>query len=114
MSVVYVKDIIQSKIAVSPEKGELLFKYLFAHISEKKYVNLSFQGIDDITTAFLNKAIGNLYNHFSSEILNRHLSITEIDDLDKYLLQKVISRAKCDLNSDSQLSAEIDEVLENE
>lgn len=114
MSIVYVKDIIQSKIAVSPEKGKLLYEYLFAHIDGENHVKLSFEGIDDLTTAFLNKAIGNLYNHFSSEKLNRYLSITEIDDLDKYLLNKVIFRAKIDLNSDAKLSSEFDEVLGNE
>lgn len=114
MNNVQVKDIIQTKIAVSPEKGEILFNYLFKQISNNICVYLSFRGIEDLTTAFLNKAIGNLYNHFSSETLNQCLKITEIDDLDKYLLKKVISRAKLDVKSDSQLSSEIDEVFDNE
>lgn len=111
---VYVKDIINSKIAISPEKGELLFGYLFKQIRKNNSINLSFDGIEDLTTAFLNKAIGNLYNHFSSEVLNKNLSIKDLDDLDKYLLNKVISRAKIDINTDSQFTSEIDEVLENE
>lgn len=114
MDIVYVKDIIKSKIAVSPDKGVILYRFLANSISENNKVKLSFDGVDDITTAFLNKAIGNLYNHFSSEILNENLSIADLDDLDKYLLKKVITRAKLDIKTNESLVKNIDEVFDNE
>ncbi|MEC1373395.1 STAS-like domain-containing protein [Heyndrickxia oleronia] len=110
MNKIYVKDIINSRIAVSPEKGETLYKFIVNELSTKKPFYLSFSDVEDTTTAFLNKAIGNLYNNFSSEELNKYLSIIDLDDLDKYLLKKVITRAKVDIKNIS----EIDEVLENE
>ncbi|OKL38343.1 STAS-like domain-containing protein [Domibacillus mangrovi] len=114
MERVFVKDIINSKIAVSPEKGELLYRYLENAIHKRKKTTLSFLDVNDTTTAFLNKAIGNLYNHFSSDVLNQTLTIADMDNLDKYLLSKVITRAKLDIKTNENLTKNIDEVFENE
>jgi len=114
MNTIYVADLISSKIAVSPDKGEILYNSIKNEISNKNKVNVSFKNIEDLTTAFLNKAIGNLYNCFTSESLNEYLSISDLDDLDKYLLNKVITRAKIDIKTDETLRKNIDEVFDNE
>lgn len=114
MSKVFLKDVIESKIAVSPEKGTILYDFLNQKFKEKEYVDLSFEGIEDLTTAFLNKGIGNLYRFYTSEDLNKYLKITQIDDMDKYLLSKVIERAKIDIRNDRKLSDTINEVMDDE
>lgn len=109
-----VTEIIGSKTAVSPEKGEILFREINNEISEKRNVDVDFSEVEDLTTAFLNKAIGNLYNKFTSDELNKYLKISGMDELDKYLLGKVITRAKLDIKTNLKLKESIDEVFGNE
>lgn len=58
-----VKDVINSMLADDADKGELLFR----EITSPKYKGqtefiLDFNGIELVNTAFLNNAVGKLYN----------------------------------------------------
>ena len=57
-------------------------------------VELSFQNVDMLTSAFLNTAIGQLYRDFSEKQIRDLLSVTEIANEDKVLLKRVIETAK--------------------
>lgn len=103
-----VKEIIETNIAISAKKGELLFDKLNemllvndAHQSKEKVI-VDFDGITDLTTAFLNVGIGHLYNTFSSEELNERLEIINLDDLDIYLVNQVIERVKLNKSKDNE------------
>jgi len=89
-----VKDIIGSDIAVSTDYGDILYKNIIEAFRQKKQVELDFYGIEIITTAFLNAAIGQLYNSYKSEELNKSIKLINISDEDILLLKKVIQRAK--------------------
>lgn len=110
---VLAKDIIGTNVAVSASKGEVLFKEVSMALNSNDVVKLDFVGITDLTTAFLNVAIGHLYNEFSSEELNRKLEIINLDNLDKYLLMQVIERVKMNQQEDENLKRLIDEVLDD-
>lgn len=104
MKVIDVKDIITSSIAVSPTKGELLYNLIKKSIENKEKIQLNFENIEQLTTAFFNSAIGSLYKSFTSDELNEYLTVYGLDELDKYLLSKVIIRAKLDVEDDEELN----------
>lgn len=87
-------DIINNSLAVSSGEGEKVFSIVADCIDKDEIIELDFSGIDVMTTAFLNSAIGQLYSKFNSDQLNKYLRIVFIDDSDKKLVHKVIKRAK--------------------
>ena len=60
----------------------------------KEKIVIDFSNIDIITTAFLNNAIGKLYNIYDKEKLNQYISMKNISKSDLNLVKKVIERAK--------------------
>jgi STAS-like domain of unknown function (DUF4325) len=97
--ILVINQIIGSNFAVSPENGDKVYKEIKERLNNDITTILSFEGLDQITTAFLNNAIAKLYNDFSPEQLNELLTITDLDTYDKYLLKKVIERAKLNLTN---------------
>ena len=57
-------------------------------------VRLSFEGVEDLTTAFLNSAIGQLYADHSEEELRRVLLPPEGSPEHLTRLKRVVDRAK--------------------
>lgn len=110
---VKVIEVIGSNIAVSASKGELLLKELSGAIKNSTNVELDFKGITDLTTAFLNVAIGHLYKNFSSNQLNEKLRITNLDSLDMYLVKQVIDRVKKNEKEEDELKQLIREVMDD-
>lgn len=108
-----VKDIIDSGIAISAKKGELLLASINKGLQAHSKVLVDFDGITDLTTAFLNVGIGHLYDNFSSQELNQKLEIINLDELDKYLLSQVIERVKLNQAKDAELEALIKEVMDD-
>ncbi len=89
-----IKDIISRETAVSSDDGDIVFNRIIECINEKSIAELDFSEITILTTAFLNSAIGQLYNKFSSEQLNKTISLKNVANEDKILFKKVIERAK--------------------
>lgn len=91
---VIIKDVIQSETAISPRTGEILFNYLDRVLSSGEKIILNFQGIEYLTTAFLNVAIGQLYHKYRPDQLNDSITLVNLQREDISLFKKVISRAK--------------------
>lgn len=89
-----IKEIINSDTALSPDSGLRVYDVLDSAISKSETVELDFSGIEVMTSAFLNAAIGQLYSKFSSEDLNLYLKVRNLPVEDRALLKKVIERAK--------------------
>lgn len=85
---------VNSDSAISVDDGEKVFKKIDQALSNNIKVELDFQNINLIITAFLNAAIGQLYSKYSSEELNNNLKLVNIKPEDKSLFQLVIERAK--------------------
>ncbi|WP_278363396.1 STAS-like domain-containing protein [Leuconostoc lactis] len=64
-------QIINSPIAVTTSDAKKVFEILKTHILNNETVQLDFDGVTSITTAFLNVAIGALYTVADGETLNR-------------------------------------------
>lgn len=74
--------------------GQKIYDRIVAALSENKEIDLSFAGTSDITPAFLNSAVGQLYGSYSADLIERNLSFTDILEEDKIILKRVIERAK--------------------
>lgn len=80
MKTIKLVDIINSVSATSPKLANIAYDYLAKAISNGESVFLSFEGIEDFTSAFSNAFIGRLYINFSSEVLNVSLIIQNIQN----------------------------------
>ncbi|HEM3628860.1 TPA: STAS-like domain-containing protein [Streptococcus suis] len=69
MKTLKIADIINNKSAILSETGEIVFQKIKEHIVQDEAVTLDFSGIETLTTAFLNLAIGQLYDLKPTEIL---------------------------------------------
>ena len=90
----YLKNIINSDTALTPDAGALVFDKLNQALSSEQRVELDFSGMEVMTSAFLNTAIGQLYSKFNSTQLNNQLKLVNLPVEDRALLRKVIERAK--------------------
>lgn len=89
-----IKDIIKGDTAVSTDDGDLVYQEIVVILKLGNPVELDFSGINIMTTAFLNAAIGQLYSAFTSEQLNSLLKLVNVAADDRILFKKVIERAK--------------------
>jgi len=91
-----IKDIINSELAVSTEKGNEVFELVDSFLKRKQKVELDFAGIQIMITAFLNAAIGRLYSNkeYTAEFLNEYLKLENVEQDDRILFKDVIQRAK--------------------
>lgn len=111
VTILKVKDIIKSDLASGSDKGEIIFKLISENFKKKENIIIDFSGIETLTTAFLNKSIGELYRLGTPEELNKYIQI-DSGTLSSSQIKRVSMVQK---NSRNKLSQEIiDEVMENE
>ncbi len=89
-----VHAILGSDAALTPNAGDKIYSLIIQEIEKSSPVSVNFEGIEYMTTAFLNAAIGQLYSKFTSEELNTFLSIRNISHNDVKLLSLFTERAK--------------------
>ncbi|MCO5950856.1 STAS-like domain-containing protein [Mucilaginibacter flavidus] len=89
-----IRETIGGDSALTPTSGELIYNIIQKEIGTNSAIDLDFKGIEIITSAFLNAAVGRLYAKYSSEELNALLHIKNISSDDLSILKKVIERAK--------------------
>lgn len=83
-----------SKMCVSTEDGQKIYSIIKKAFDKKMSVEISFLNIEMIISAFLHAAIGQLYGKYKEDFIRQHLSVKDIQDEDKFLLKKVVERAK--------------------
>ncbi|HZY35617.1 MAG TPA: STAS-like domain-containing protein [Mucilaginibacter sp.] len=89
-----IKDYLGGNTALAPSKGYPIHDVIKGALDKQQIVYLDFEGMELMTTAFLNAVIGKLYSEFTSEDLNNFLKIKNISQSDIILLKKVIDTAK--------------------
>ena len=75
MERIVVRDIIKTELAVTSEKAEYLRSTFETKIKNKEPIIIDFSNIKNLTTAFLNVAIGELYRVGTPEELNKYIKI---------------------------------------
>lgn len=84
-NVLNIKNIINNKYAVSTEDAENILLLIKKSLNNNQEIEISFEGIEIVISAFLNRILGDLYAEYSKEQINNLISFSNtnnnIDDL---------------------------------
>lgn len=92
--IINVVEVVGDSICVTDEDGKKVYDVIKGALSNGKKIIISFDGVTDLTSAFLNNAIGQLYGNFDEVFVKSKLSVTDISDNDVVILKRVVDRAK--------------------
>jgi len=88
-------DIVGGPVWVSTEDGQKVFEKITTAFQANRTVDLSFANRENLITAFLNAAIGQLYGGaYQESFLKEHLVFSDIADDDRAMLERAIENAK--------------------
>jgi len=73
-------DIIGSKTAVSPRAGLKAYDYAADRVSKGQAFIISFDNVEDLTSAFCNSFIGKLYMNFEPQAVASLMQISGLDE----------------------------------
>ena len=104
-------DIVGSQFCVASDDGQKVHDAIAPALRAGKRVVLSFEGVTDVTSAFLNAAIGQLYSEFSEQEIKAGLSVSQASNDDLYILKRVVDRAKEFFKEPSRFEQAVAEVL---
>lgn len=102
---------IGNNICIAAEDGEKIYTVIQKALHEGKRVEISFKGIEDLTSLFLNAAIGQLYNEFKENELKERLSVVDATSQDLETLKRSVERAKEYFKDPERFHSATDEVL---
>jgi hypothetical protein len=100
-----------SSFCVEAEDGQKVFELIKKALGEKKKISLSFLNVEMLTTAFLNTAIGQLYNVFSEEEIKSSLSLEHLTPSGAVSLKRVVETAKLYYKNPDAMQDSINEIL---
>ena len=104
-------SIVENNICVSAEDGLKVYDAIFKALRENKNVEISFRGVEDLTSLFLNVAIGQLYNKFKDDELKKRLSVVDVSPQDFDTLKRSVERAKEYFKDPERFHSATDEIL---
>lgn len=88
-------DIVGSPVWVSTDDGQKVFDKIVAAFKAGRGVELSFANRDNLISAFLNAAVGQLYDGaYDEDFLRQHLNFVDLSDDDQAMLERTIENAK--------------------
>ncbi|WP_224776670.1 STAS-like domain-containing protein [Achromobacter insolitus] len=79
---------------MSTDDGQRVHDAIATVLRTGKAVSVSFSNIETLISAFLNAAIGQLYDEFSDHEIKNLLSVTDMRPEDLALLKRVVDNAK--------------------
>lgn len=94
MEVVRIVEVVGDSLCVTPQDGQKVFETIRTAIEAGKSVAISFAGVADLTSAFLNAAIGQLYGLYPDQELKNRLSVRDASPSDLITLKRSVDRAK--------------------
>jgi Icc-related predicted phosphoesterase len=104
-------NLVGNGFCTDAKDGEVVFNAISKAIQQEQPVEISFQNVDMLTSAFLNPAIGQLYRDFTEEKVRELVRVTEIDDVDIALLRRVIDTAKLYYKEPSWLEESVKKIM---
>lgn len=102
MKTINVKDEIKSNLAVTSSQATEIFNSLNLNLKKHEQITVDFSGIDTITTAFLNTAIGQLYSLGDPDELNQYIKIdgNSLTSVQRDKVRLVMENAKSKLTKE--------------
>lgn len=92
---IHIASVVGGNLCIASDDGERVYDAIVAALKKGRKVRLSFKGVEDLTSAFLNTAVGQLYGEFKEEQLkSMMLAPVDISSDDLFLLKRVVERAK--------------------
>jgi len=80
METINLIDIIGSDSAISPRAGRIAFDFVAIRMSRGSALELSFEGINDLSSTFCDALFGRLYVNYEPAMLNKLLKVTGVPD----------------------------------
>lgn len=105
-------NIIGDKTAMEAEQGQKIFELIDKALKESLNIDVSFQNIELITTAFLNTAIGQLYRDYKEDFIREHLKISNLTNSGAIRLKRVVETAKLYYKDPERLEQSIRDILD--
>ena len=87
-------EVVGSSLCVASIDGEKIFERLKTALEADRNVVLSCHNVTTLTSAFLNAAIGQLYDLFSEDKIRSLLEVEDAEQDDLALLKRVVDNAK--------------------
>jgi hypothetical protein len=88
-------DIVGSPIWVSTTEGQKVYDAISALLRSGAVIELSFAEKEMMITAFLNAAIGQLYNgQIAEDVIRKNLKFVDLDADDLSMVERTITNAK--------------------
>ena len=87
-------EIVGSPFCVAIEDGQKVHSEIARAFDEGSVAIVSFLGVQRLTTAFLNAAIGQLYNEYDEALIKDRLKVSDLEKAEAHLLKKVVDNAK--------------------
>ena len=94
LSKIRITDITGSPLAVSTEKAQRVHELLVKYLQANEVVELSFEGVGNLITAFLNTAVGQLYSEFSEDHIRKYLRVVDTTPEVRVMLKNAVENAK--------------------
>ena len=90
----YIVHEITGEFALSFDDGQQLFDLIHPQLLRGETVELDFEGVISVSTAFFNVAIGQLLQDIQSDTLNEKLIVENLSPHGETVLSQVIDNAK--------------------
>jgi len=88
-------DIVGGPVWVSTDDGQKVFEKIAAAFKANRVVELSFANRENLITAFLNAAVGQLYGgDYEESFLKEHLVFADISQDDRAMVDRAIQNAR--------------------
>jgi len=95
MATIELSKLLGGKVnAVSVSDAERLHRLLCQYLAGNQSVIISFEGIRLCSSAFLNVAIGRLYDEYEHSFISKHITCTKLSPGNKKMLLHVINNSK--------------------
>jgi len=107
-------NLVGSGFCVEAKDGDTIFSAITKALKQEVAVEISFQNVEMLTSAFLNTAIGQLYKDFSEEKIRALIKVSDITKADNALLRRVIETAKLYYNDPSWLDESVKRIMEED
>lgn len=109
--IIKITDHISLNKGITPDEAEPIYTMEMEAFRNGMNVVLDFAGVEMLTTAFLNVAIGNLYKDYLSEDLKNMLKLENLDEDTALRIKRVTTNAKSFYSDKNGYSKMIGEVI---
>lgn len=107
-------NLVGDGFCVEATDGDAVFSAINKALTQDKAVNISFQNVEMITSAFLNTAIGQLYRDNSEDKIRAFVNVVDITKADTALLRRVIETAKLYYKDPEWLEESVKNIMEED